>query len=328
MPLAITSVLAMLTLAAGPNSEAMIAPETAAVMSWPRRPISIRADITNQHGIFVQAKINGSRPLWFLVDSAAGYPWILDSQRASELRLALGGKGAGWGTGEDPVDLAFASGASVSVGGCELNHQTLAATSLQELQRYAGRQLDGILGYELFNHYVVEIEYASGTINLYDPVGYQYSGPGKSIPVALENNHFLAKTRIILWGESVEGRFLVDTGAGEIAAALTRPFVDSNKLLMVMRGRIPSRLHAGLGGLTRSLTGRAQSVQIGPVLLRDVLVDLSRDATGLLASSRFDGVIGGELLRRFKVIFDQSHQRIILEPNPHLPASFEVPVGG
>src|SRR5712692_9895915 len=240
MPLAITSVLAMLTLAAGPDSEAMIAPETAAVMSWPRRPISIRADITNQHGIFVQAKINGSRPLWFLVDSAAGHPWILDSQLASELRLAVEGKAAGWGTGEDPVDLAFASGASISVGGCELNHQKLAATSLHELQRYAGRQLDGILGYELFNQYVVEIEYASGTINLYDPVGYEYSGPGQSVPVELENNHFLARVRITLWGETVEGKFLVDTGAGQIAAALTRPFVDSNKLLTRARGRLPS----------------------------------------------------------------------------------------
>src|SRR5262249_60545521 len=217
MPLAMIAMVELLSLASSQASEMMIAPDTAAVMIPPSRPIYIRADITNQHGIFVQAKINGSQPLWFLVDSAAGYPWIVDSQRASELRLSLAGKAVGWGTGEDPVDLAFATGASISLGGCQLKHQMLAATSLQDLQRHAGRQLDGILGYELFNHYVVEIEYTSGTINLYDPVGYEYSGPGKSVPVTVENNHFLTRARIVLWGETIEGRFLVDTGAGGIA---------------------------------------------------------------------------------------------------------------
>src|SRR5712692_1425789 len=241
MPVPLIAVLELLTLgAASLQPESSPPLESAAVMSWPKRPISIRADITQQHGIFVQAQINGSQPLWLLVDSAAGFPWILDSQRASQLRLPLAGKAAGWGTGEDPFALAFADGTSVNLGGCELNNQTVAATSLNSLQRYAGRQLDGILGYELFNQYVVEIDYTSGTINLYDPAGYEYSGPGQSVPVELENNHFLARVRITLWGETVEGKFLVDTGAGQIAAALTRPFVDSNKLLTRARGRLPS----------------------------------------------------------------------------------------
>lgn len=293
-----------------------------------RRPIKIRAEVSHQHGLFVQARINHSPLLWFLVDSAAGLPWILDSRRATQLGLAVDGSEPAWGTGLEPFEITYARGTTIELGGFELKDQVVATTPLDSLQRYADRPLDGILGYELFNQFVVEIEYSSGTITLHDPSAYQYSGPGRSVPVAMENNHFYAHTRLTLWGETVEGKFLVDTGAGEIAAALTRPFVDAHKLLNLPRRRIPSRLHAGLGGTTLSLTGRAEMVQIGHVLLRDVLVDLSRDSTGLLASSRFDGVIGGELLRRFKIIFDSARGRIVFEPNAHLPASLDEGLGG
>jgi hypothetical protein len=53
-------------------------------------------------------------------------------------------------------------------------------------------------------------------------------------------------------------------------------------------------------------------------MFHDLAVELSRDKTGLFASSDFDGILGGEMLRRFKVIFDYSRQRVILEPNPQI----------
>jgi len=47
-------------------------------------------------------------------------------------------------------------------------------------------------------------------------------------------------------------------------------------------------------------------------------IGFSQDRKGAFASSVINGVIGGEFLRSFKVIFDYSHQQIILEPNEHL----------
>src|ERR1700694_918179 len=47
-----------------------------------------------------------------------------------------------------------------------------------------------------------------------------------------------------------------------------------------------------------------------------------------MASPEFDGVIGSEILRRFKVIFDYSRQRMILEPNRYFSESYEHDMAG
>src|SRR5207245_627633 len=49
---------------------------------------------------------------------------------------------------------------------------------------------------------------------------------------------------------------------------------------------------------------------------------------GAFASSDFSGVIGGELLRRFKVIFDYAHKQMILEPNASFADRFEYDMSG
>ena len=42
----------------------------------------------------------------------------------------------------------------------------------------------------------------------------------------------------------------------------------------------------------------------------------------MTASGAYDGTIGGEILRRFQVIFDYPHQQLILEPNNDFAAPF------
>jgi C-terminal processing protease CtpA/Prc len=58
------------------------------------------------------------------------------------------------------------------------------------------------------------------------------------------------------------------------------------------------------------------------------VVHFAQDRKGAFASSEFSGVIGGELLRRFKVIFDYAHNRMILEANESLTEPFEYDMSG
>ena len=41
------------------------------------------------------------------------------------------------------------------------------------------RQVDGIIGFELFNNFVVEIDYAASRLRVFDHKNYQHSGKGK-----------------------------------------------------------------------------------------------------------------------------------------------------
>jgi C-terminal processing protease CtpA/Prc len=62
--------------------------------------------------------------------------------------------------------------------------------------------------------------------------------------------------------------------------------------------------------------------------LTDVISSFSQDSGGALASVETAGLIGGEILRRFTVIFDYSRSEMILEPNADFGAPFEYDMFG
>jgi len=284
-----------------------------------QRPIRLPVEISAQHSIFVQASLNGSRPLWFLLDSAGGSPLIVDRRRAVEMRLPVDGKGLGIGAGEELFQVTYSQGVSINVAGLQLNDQIVAATPLDNLRRYAGRDLDGILGYGLFSRFVVEVHYASGTVNLYEPGSYQYTGRGQILPATLDGKHFCITAKINIDGVGpLDAKLMVDTGAGQILTTLNTPYVDSHRLLSDGWNKATSRVQVGLGGETRVFAAHARALELGRFVFHDLTVELSRDRRGLMASADFDGILGGEMLRRFKVIFDHSRQRIILEPEPQM----------
>jgi C-terminal processing protease CtpA/Prc len=69
-------------------------------------------------------------------------------------------------------------------------------------------------------------------------------------------------------------------------------------------------------------------MQLGGLTIQQPIISLSQDAEGALASPDFDGVIGGELLRRFKVIFDPARRQLILESNAHFAEPYEHNMSG
>jgi hypothetical protein len=85
---------------------------------------------------------------------------------------------------------------------------------------------------------------------------------------------------------------------------------------------------SGLGGETKVLVRRARSFTLGKLVISVPVVYVSQDKGGALASSDFDGIIGGELLRKFKVIFDYARRRLILEKNAHYAEPVEYDMSG
>ena len=111
--------------------------------------------------------------------------------------------------------------------------------------------------------------------------------------------------------DPIDGEFMLDTGAPMTAIAFNRPAVERYRLLESLQARIVDRSLAGLGGETTEILGRASELDLGDLRIPNLTVTFSQDTAGTLASKDFDGVIGGELLRRFTVIFDSPHRRLI-----------------
>ncbi|MEO6050024.1 MAG: aspartyl protease family protein [Pyrinomonadaceae bacterium] len=267
--------------------------------------------------VYLRARVNHSEPLWFLLDTGATASYF-DAERAKVL-----------GLGQDNS----IKSASLSFSGVKLLNQNF---SLQPLRFgiYNGHAVDGLLGYDFVSRFVIEIDYVNNTISLHEPNSYKYSGSGEVVPLTLLEDDSggkvpLVQIKIMQQGRAaIEGKFIADT-AVRSAIGFNAPFVDANKLLQ----SAGQTIHVPLGGgamVRESLQsiGRVPTIQIGRFTFKKPIAIFFQDKQGILASPEFDGVVGGEILRRFKVVFDYSRQQMILEPNRYVSNPEEYDMSG
>jgi hypothetical protein len=276
--------------------------------------------------IFLHVRVNGSEPLWCILDTGANAT-LLDTNRAKTLGIKVSGGGDVEGVGETSVAAGMARNVSFSLPGVDFQARVVVVLPLSNLNRYVGRVVNGVLGHDFFSRFVVEIDYANRIINVYDPKGFQYSGPGDSIPLELKGNASSVRARLSLPGrEPADGNFRIDTG-GSHSLILHSPFVKTQKVLESMSRTIAAP-SAGLGGETYMSLGRVQSLQLGRFVLEKLVTGVATSAKGALANPDLTGNIGDGILRRFKVIFDYRNHRMILEPSDRLLEPFESDMSG
>jgi predicted aspartyl protease len=275
--------------------------------------------------VLLQGQVNDSQPLWFIFDTGANSS-IIDAQLAKRLKLQAKGRARGSASG-GAVEAELIPGNSLSVPGVRIFNQTLAALPIEGIFPLLGKPIAGIIGYDFIRQFVVEVDYAAKVINLYDPASYKYSGAGDSVPVQFINKKPFVNVRIKLEGrDAVEGTFMIDTGASE-AMTVNSPFVRAHRLLKSLT-KIRRANLGGLGGAARSITARAEHVQLGRFVISKPLVSFSQAAKGSDALANYAGTLGGEVFRRFTVIIDYSRRTIIFEPNAHLSESVEEDMSG
>lgn len=290
---------------------------------------SLPAEILLGGGILLQVRVNGSGPHTFALDSAGGSGFIVDARLAKTLGLHLEGGSLSSGAGGNRIPVSFAKNVVLDLSGVAVRSRTVAVIDLASLEPLSGRRVSGIVGYGLFARYVVKIDYAAHQVDLYRVDTYQYSGEGTSLPLRNEREHFYVAARMRISGRvPIDGNFMVDTGAAMTTIALSRPFVERFRLLPNVKGRIVDRSFAGLGGETTQVLGRVSELEFGDLRIRNATVTFAQDTAGALASADFDGIIGGELLRRFTVIFDPQRRRLLLEPNRHFNEPYEHNMSG
>jgi len=291
-----------------------------------RSPHRIPFEITNNL-VILQVSINSSGPLDFILDTGASTTVISDS-RAKELGLKLEGKTDATTQGGS-IEAAFVKGVSLNLSGMEFPNLTMAAIRLSGLEAGLGQKVDGILGYEIFNRFVIEIDYASKFVTFYEPQSYKYSGRGEVIPIRIEDNTPFVVGKIT-GPKTIEGSFLIDTGAPGILN-IAGPFAAKHRLLDSVPHTISITSGALLAGRSSGKIGRVEGFQIGSLVIKKPVVNFSQDtggSEGEEASTEYGGLIGGEILRRFKLIIDYSRKQIILESRGTLSQRYEFDMSG
>jgi Aspartyl protease/PDZ domain len=266
-------------------------------------------------------RVNGAGPFDFLVDTGSIFD-LVDTERAEELGIVSEGAFDAGGAGEATMTTSTATDVRLGVGDLELPPQNVEVAPINAaIGRLEGRRLDGLLGYDFFSRFPVELDYETGTLTV------ETEPRGTEVPLSLVRRHPFVRAAFELGGRRFEHEFVVDTGFRS-GLVLASPFVREENLVDLAGRTIEATTGAGIGGPTIERVGRIARFELGPFVLEDVVVNLSQARAGTLADPGFGGIVGSEIIRRFRARFDYPASRLLLEPNAHFDEPFEFDLSG
>ena len=273
--------------------------------------VSIPLKLNKLYQYWIEARFNGSDPLSCGLDSAGGDRVYLDNDRAAKMGIKPTGTGRSAGPHDTQMKQDSRSEATLEVAGVKLVNQPVVLQS----RPYADYSCT--IGQTVFRQYIVEVDYEAAAIRLYDPEHFRYDGPGQVLPIRMEGGSpFVTATITTPKGKSVQAKVAVDTGGGSAIAMLSKPFVETNKLTSDIEGAAPEPQYGMEGQQARVLSARFGNFAVGRFEIPRPVLHFWQ-VQGFGGSAGPDGLLCGEFLRRFKVIFDYLNLKIILEPNAH-----------
>jgi hypothetical protein len=262
--------------------------------------------------------VAGSPPLDFVLDSGANRSSISDPQLATVLGLEVTEVGIARGVGPGAVGVLITEPTTLASNGSQLLTVSLAVHDIgQLLAARAGREIDGFLGRELFDNYVVEVDPIRRLLRLHEPSSFIYHGSGKVLPLEVQDGRAVVRARVNVSGKTtVVATLLVDTGSSRyltLIAGGQRQLVPPTD-----QGRTTS---VGVTGTTSVKISRVVELELGELVAYDVETAWvePHQIAAARAIPRLDGVIGNRLLSRFTVYFDYHQGRLILEPLSEKP---------
>lgn len=216
-------------------------------------------------------RVNGAGPFDFLVDTGSIFD-LVDTERAEELGLASAGEFDAGGAGEATMTTSTATGVRLGLGDLDLPRQDVEVAPINAaIGRLEGRRLDGLLGYDFFSRFPVELDYVAETLT----IGCEPRGT--EVPLRLVRRHPFVRAAFELGGRRFEHEFVVDTGFRS-GLVLASPFVREEGLVELAGPTIEATTGAGIGGPTVERVGRAARFELGPFVLENVLVTCPRRA--------------------------------------------------
>jgi hypothetical protein len=275
--------------------------------------------------ILLQATVNNSEPLWFIFDTGAAYS-VLDTELAKALSLKSRGKITDSGAAGTAKGLIFEQ-VSLKLPNLEASYHTIASYPLGFLAPPLGRKIGGVVGNDIIRESVVEIDYDTYVIQFHDPGKYQYSGSEKMVPLKLDDSAAFVRAVVTQEGRPpIGGKFELDSGSTS-AILFNTPFVRRQQLLKYVPRKNQINV-GGVGGTGRGMVGRIKSLALGDFVLQQPIAQFFQGRRGDNASAGYDGLIGGDVFRRFKVVLDYPHRRMILQPNAQFNEQFDNDMSG
>lgn len=266
----------------------------------------------------VKVQVADSRPQQLILDT--GMPmdgvYLFHTDFTDEVTLEgtieVQVPGAGSGA---PSTAIMADSVSLSAGAAVFGRQRVIVSHSAHTQSFP---TDGVIGWSLFGHFAVEVDYDKMLIALHAPGAFAADSSWRALPMKLKENIPWISVAVDVLGQGqVPIECYIDFASGDAIELLARQ--DSK--FPIPENLEQSYLGTGLSGDIHGGVGRVAALAIGEYTLRDVTATFP--AAGVRSrQENADAVIGNQLLRRFNLVFDYADSVLWIRPNQAFAEAF------
>lgn len=281
--------------------------------------------------IVIPLEINDAK-LNFILDTGVSKPILfnLSDQDSIELKnvteMTINGLGAG-----DPIKALNSNGNVFKLKKISNHNQQLFVVLDKDINfsPTLGIPIHGIIGFELFRDFVVDINYSNKSIKFIDPKHYEgvSNKKGKTLPLSIIDRKAYIDGEVSFEDqENVPVKLLVDTGSSDAVWL----FQDLEKGINVPDENYVDYLGKGLNGNIFGKRTKVNSVKIGDFVLNNAKAafpDMYSFSSIKDLGDR-NGTVGGEILRRFNIVFNYAANKVTLRKNGYFKAPFRFNMSG
>jgi hypothetical protein len=276
--------------------------------------------------IVLKLRINGSKPLNFILDSGSKNTIIIEPSLVDSLNLIKDGKIGFLGAGNnDTVHADIVRNVSIESYRLKGKFQSILVLEKNDLhlKDILGIEIHGILGVDIFNRYVVGINYQKKTLTLKNPDTFTAPKDYTPIPLEVYNNKAYFKSEISsATGEKKPSKLMIDCGAS--LALMFNNISEKSGDFSFFSQYVVADIGVGLSGNIPGKVGRLNECDFGGFTFKNIptsVVDLGLNDEFLL--NERDGLIGSNILSRFNIWYDFHHGFMYLSPNNRYSEAFQ-----
>lgn len=274
--------------------------------------------------VVLPVKLNGVE-LNMILDTGASKSIVFNLRGIDSLEVKQGNLLAVTGYGEEKTFSAYYSeNNTLDINGYKNTESNLfiAAEKQIDLLPTMGFEVHGLLSTQFFENALVEIDYPSKKIRLYkDSAAVRYkTRTMKRIPLTFKNGKPYTQGYFKSRSNQVEAELLIDLGSGD---ALWLLELEEN---FELHGEsFEDYLGFGMNGEIYGIRSKMDQLFFGGFELNRITTSQPKKGQFSLSGdglSKNQGSIGGEVLSRFKNIFDYQNSVLYLAPNEEFKNGF------
>ncbi|MGB5819328.1 MAG: aspartyl protease family protein [Saonia sp.] len=282
--------------------------------------------------IIIPMEVNGAK-LSFILDSGVSKPILFNLLDQDSIQINKVSEITIKGLGEGEPIKALSSEENFFKMGSIRNHNQLLYVVLDKDLNFSpslGIPIHGIIGYDLFRDFVVDINYMTRTIKFHDPDLYDYKPNTKrteTFPMSVVKNRAYIDGKVLFQDKNdVPVRLLVDTGSSDAIWL----FKDEEKGIGIPEKNYEDFLGKGLNGDIFGRRTKVNSIKIGGFALHNAKTAFPnmQSFNSIKNLGNRNGSVGGEVLKRFNIIFDYPNHKITLKKNGNFNARFQYNLSG